>query len=78
MSKQLKEYEITTTLVSYVEAETEEKAQEEFNNLSDYGDIVNCDIEEVSDERITGHDLIQTLTYIVRECSDIEEVSDND
>jgi len=49
MSKQLKEYEITTTLVSYVEAETEEKAQEEFNNLSDYGDIVNCDIEEVSD-----------------------------
>jgi hypothetical protein len=50
MSEQLKEYAIITTLVCYVEAETEEKAQEEFNNFSDYGDIVNCDIEEVSND----------------------------
>ena len=49
MSEQLKEYEITTTLVCYVEAETEEKAHEEYCSLSDYGDIVNCDIEEVSE-----------------------------
>ena len=39
-------YQIITTSVCYVKAETEEDAEKEFHNRSDYGDIVDCDIEE--------------------------------
>ena len=40
------EYHIITTSVCYVKAETEKDAEKEFHNRSDYGDIVDCDIEE--------------------------------
>ena len=42
----MKEYQIITTSVCYVKAETEKDAEKEFHNRSDYGDIVDCDIEE--------------------------------
>lgn len=59
-----------------------EEGQDIFNELLDevewflglFGVVNGSAYEEMSDERITGHDIIQTLTYIVRECSDIEEV----